>query len=420
MNIKGLLESSLPAHVFGVLREIGGVAEGRGERVYVVGGVVRDLLLGRPVLDLDLVVEGKAIPLAREIAKARNWKTRTHPRFGTAKLLTDDFSLDFATARSETYAHPGALPAVQWGNINDDLFRRDFTINAVAASLVPESFGHLLDPHGGQQDLEKGLIRILHRGSFSDDPTRILRAVRYEQRFDFRLEEDTQKLMQRDMGILDNITGERLWHELELILEEGRPEKVLCRAYDLGVLQHLCPAAQGDAWLRGKFTRCRSDDDHTLHMSAVYLCLLIYRLSGEEIQTCISRLKMPGWARKAVQNTARLRDSIPQLSTPKLRPSQIYREVERYSPEAIQAVALASDSHVIQERLELYLDVLRYVKSSLNGEDLQRMGIKEGKKIGHMLRTIHDARLDGEVVNRQEEGQLVQRMLAKENNDIMD
>ncbi|MFP3975575.1 MAG: CCA tRNA nucleotidyltransferase, partial [Dehalococcoidia bacterium] len=409
------LKSGVPAQILGVLQEIGGVAEGRDERVYAVGGVIRDLLLRRPVLDLDLVIEGKAIPLAWQIAKAGNWQVRTHPHFGTAKLLADDFTIDFATARSETYAYPGALPTVEWGTINEDLFRRDFTINAMAASLIPESFGDVLDPHGGQRDLEEGLIRILHPGSFSDDPTRILRAIRYEQRFDFRLEEDTEQVMQQDMDILDNVTGERLWHDLELILEEERPEKVLCRAYDLGALQHLCPATKGDAWLRDKFARCRSNDDHTLHMPTIYLCLMIYRLSEEETQTCISRLKMPGWAKRAVQNTVELRDSAAHLSTPKLRPSQIYREVERYSPEAIAAAALASESHIVQERLDLYLDVLRYVKCSLSGDDLKRMGIEEGKRIGQILRTIHDARLDGEVVNRQEEEQLVRRMLAEEN-----
>ncbi|MFA4836906.1 MAG: hypothetical protein WC749_12650, partial [Dehalococcoidia bacterium] len=165
-NIFRELEAYLPRELFGLLREIGEAAQSRGEAAYLVGGAVRDLLLGQPNLDLDAVVEGNAIALARRIAGARNWAVKTHPSFGTAKLCWGNLSLDMVTARSETYARPGALPTVAPGTIQDDLLRRDFTINAMAARLSPKSFGELLDPHGGQGDLERGLIRILHRGSF--------------------------------------------------------------------------------------------------------------------------------------------------------------------------------------------------------------------------------------------------------------
>ena len=262
-NICQYLASYLPPGIFGLLRDIGETTVVGGQQVYLVGGMVRDLVLGKlnldrsavkreerlgeasatrsvgtggANLDIDLVVEGDAIALARRIAKGKNWGLRTHPRFGTAKLLLENLGLDLVTARSEIYAHPGALPSVKPGTIEDDLRRRDFTINAMAVCITPDHFGELLDPHGGQGDLGRGLIRILHRDSFSDDPTRILRALRYEKRLNFNLEQDTEGLMRQHLDNLNTVTGERLWHELELILQEERPEKVLCRADELGVL----------------------------------------------------------------------------------------------------------------------------------------------------------------------------------------
>ena len=411
-KISRALETYLPHELFGLLGEIGKTAGARGEAAYLVGGVVRDLLLGQPNLDLDLVVEGKAIPLARQLAKAKNWGVRTHPRFGTAKLYWKDFSLDLVTARSETYGRPGALPTVKPGTIQDDLFRRDFTINAMAVHLSPESFGELIDPHGGQRDLEERLIRILHRRSFSDDPTRILRALRYEQRLDFRLEQDTEGLIQRDLDKLDAVTGERLWHELELILEEECPEKAICRADELSVLPKLCPALKGDDWLAGKFTQARRMSDNSLSMPVVYLALLVGRLTEDESEGCVARLKMPGWAARTVRDTRRLAQSLPALAAPGLRPRGIYHQLERHSAEVIKATAITSDSLVIQQRIDLYLSRLRHVRTSLRGEDLQSMGVMPGRKMGQILRAMHDAKLDQEVTSREEEEAFVRRVLA--------
>ncbi|MCL0076088.1 hypothetical protein M1O17_04400 [Dehalococcoidia bacterium] len=437
-NISRYLESYLPPGILGLLQEIGEAARSRGAGVYLVGGVVRDLLLlGEPSapppvsaggvnLDLDLVVEGNAIALGRRIARVNNWGVRTHPRFGTAKLYRGNLSLDLVTARSETYAQPGALPAVKPGTIEDDLRRRDFTINAMAACLSPNSFGELLDPHGGQGDLGRGLIRILHRNSFADDPTRILRALRYEKRLKFRLEQDTEGLMLQHLDSLNTVTGERLWHELELILKEECPEKVLCRADELGVLQRLHPALQGDSWLAERFARVRKSEvssrqsavgspgwggglstiDHRLS-TEVYLALLAYRLTGEEVEGCIARLKMPGWAARAGRDMVRLSKSLSSLASAELRPSDIYRRLNRHLPHVIEAAAIASDSPIVQQRLDLYLKRLRHVKPELRGDDLRSMGVPPGRKMGRILRALQAAKLDQTVVTREDEEALV-------------
>lgn len=420
-NISQYLESYLPPGILGLVRDIGETTVGGGERVYLVGGVVRDLILGQlnldhsavkfsTSLDLDLVVEGNAIALGRRIARIKNWGLRTHPRFGTAKLYQENFSLDLVTARSEVYDQPGALPRVKPGTIEDDLRRRDFTINAMAVCLSPDSFGELLDPHGGQGDSGRGLIRILHRGSFADDPTRILRALRYEKRLNFHLEQDTEALMQQHLHSLDTVTGERLWHELELILKEECPEKVLCRADELGVLQRIHPSLQGDSWLAERFGRVRKIGEQSPPRHEVYLALLAYRLTGEEVEGCIARLKMPGWATRAGRDMVRLSKSLSSLASAELRPSDIYRRLNRHLPHVIEAAAIASDSPIVQQRLDLYLKRLRHVKPELRGDDLQIMGVPPGRKMGQILRALQAAKLDQTVASREEEEALVRRL----------
>jgi len=409
-NILRKLEAQLPQALLPLLQEIGEAGRLRGENIYLVGGVVRDLLLGRPSLDLDLVIEGKAISLARRLAENKGWEIRTHPRFGTATLRWGDFSFDLAMARSETYAQPGALPMVKPSTIRDDLFRRDFTINAIAAHLSPESFGELLDPYQGKEDLDKGLIRILHRRSFSDDPTRILRALRYEQRLGFRLEPITEELLRRDAVTMDAVTGERLWHELELILEEKRPEKVLSRADELGLLRKFQPSIRGDGWLAEKLIQTRETSDESMSRAAIYLAVLTYRLTEEEGKDCIARLKVPGWAARTMRDTQRLKQILSSLAVPDLQRSEIYRRLEHYPAEVIEALALCSEYPIVQQRLELYLRSLRHVRLSLSGDDLQRMGVEPGKLLGQILRALHEAKLDQRVGNEEE---FVRRLLAK-------
>jgi len=233
MNLARQIEQYLPQQLLALVNYINGQAVERGERVYLVGGVVRDMFLGYPNFDLDLVVEGAAVKLAQQVAETSQAKLLAHHRFGTAKLRYENFILDLATARKETYTRPGALPSVTPGTIKDDLNRRDFSINAMAISLGSNDYGDLADPHQGKNDLEHRLIRILHPKSFRDDATRILRAVRYEQRLGFGIETQTAQLLKLDIPMLDTISGDRIRHELELIFKEKMPELAINRLGEL-------------------------------------------------------------------------------------------------------------------------------------------------------------------------------------------
>ena len=408
MNLARKIEQYLPRQLLELVQDINGQAAKRGQRVYLVGGVIRDLLLGYPNFDLDLVVEGDAVKLAQQVAATSQAKLLAHHRFGTAKLRYENFTLDLATARKETYAKPGALPAVTPGAIKDDLIRRDFSINAMAVSLASNDYGELTDPHRGKSDLEHRLIRILHPGSFSDDATRILRGVCYEQRFGFEFEVQTARLLKRDITMLDTISGDRIRHELENIFEENRPELVIKRLDELGVLQRISPLLKGDSWIAEKFDRARHLKKPA-QLPSLYFCLLIYSFSERDIERFLARLNIPAKLSRAMCDTLRLKARLPLLDKSSLKPSEIYYLLQEYELLAIQANAIASDekegtpSLIVHHHLQLFLTKLRYVRTSLDGEELKRLGISAGPEMGKVLRVLHKAKLDGEVRTRADE-----------------
>jgi len=405
LNVSELLNRHLPGEVLALLREAGERAQGRGCQLYLVGGVVRDLFLGRDNLDLDAVVEGDAIGLAKGLAEGRDVRLVTHGRFGTAKLRFSTFSLDIATARTETYSHPGALPRVMPGSITEDLKRRDFSINAMAVRLNPGRFGELLDPLGGKEDLERGIVRVLHERSFIDDATRILRGIRYEQRLGFRFEEETERLLRRDVKMLHTISGDRLRHELERILEEDEPERAFRRAEELGVLKELHPSLRGNGWLANAFRKARRNK-RTPPVS-LYMCLLCYHLEEGEAQELLKRLKFPAGVAKSVLDTVRLKQEVGRLGSGDIKPSAVYELLHAYDNVAVEANLLAAESAQARRHLQLYLTKLRYVKTLLDGVDLAMLGIPVGPAIGEALSALKAARLDGKLRTRSDEVEFV-------------
>lgn len=412
ISLSEQVKQYLPPQILEVVEFAGEKAAQLQQGLYLVGGVVRDLFLGLPNFDLDLVVEGDALKLASEIARFTQASLLRHPRFATAKLKLANFSIDIATARKETYSKPGALPAVTPGTIHNDLFRRDFSINAMAICLIPERYGELLDPYKGKDDLNRHLIRVLHDQSFIDDATRILRGLRYEQRLGFSFEPRTLELLQRDIFLLDTISNDRIRHELELILREDEPERILKRAQELEILRQLCLPLKGNGWLAQKFEQARQISKHK-PTTFLYLSLLIYPLTESENEQFLSRINPTKKLAQTLRDTLRLKKYLSYLSEPSLSPSSIYYLLHNYPPTAIQANAIASDSISIRQRLELFLRKLRYVKSILNGEDLIRIGISPGPKMGDILRALHEAKLNGRVKTRIDEEKFVYSWLSR-------
>ena len=434
-SLEKLMKERWPPMLLAILREAGEAASEMGVQVYVVGGSVRDLILGRENFDVDLVVEGDAIALVKRLQEKHGGRVKTHRRFGTAKWLLPEReelgrrlgvsaegfaieSLDFATARAEFYTHPTALPTVESGSIKLDLLRRDFTINTLAVRLDPKRWGELLDFYGGMRDLEQGIIRVLHSLSFIDDPTRILRAVRFEQRFGFRIEKRTEELIGNALDLLNRVSGARLRNELELILREHEPEKAIRRLHELGVLPYLNEELRYDEWIDRKFRSLREMMDQYPPPGPVerlYFGVLTYRFTKEARTEIAERLRLRRETIRLMEDLAVLRERESALAAPRLKPSEIYEAFHRIGEEAGFVFAAVTEEEIVRLRWMEYESTLKHVRTEVTGDDLKAMGLKPGPLYKKILRRLLYARLDGEVSSKAEELELVSRVLAEEN-----
>ncbi|MBI2853348.1 MAG: CCA tRNA nucleotidyltransferase [Chloroflexi bacterium] len=409
LDLKAHMEQHLPRRALELISNATQVAECAGQNLYLVGGVVRDLILHRTCIDIDLVLEGHAIDFARGLSSSAE-KLVTHTRFCTATLKGDGFSLDFTTARKEEYPNPGALPVVSPSNIHDDLFRRDFTINAMAIALTGQRRGQIIDPWQGLDDLCKGLLRVLHGRSFVDDATRMLRAIRYEQRLGFRLEENTERLIYQDIAFLDTISGDRLRHELERIFAEEFPERALRRAQELGILAQIHKALRGGGWVAEAFHRAREMGRPPT--SQMCYALLLYYANEHEAEQALARLNVSAEARKVTFDSLRLRKELETLSVPEIRHSRIYSLLKAYDPQAIAVNLIVCFDAVAQGRLALFLEKLNDTTPVLRGDDLLALGVPPGPKVGEFLQALLKAKLDGEATTKEDELVLVRRWLT--------
>ena len=423
------LERALPPALLDLLRLIGKEAANLHMPLYAVGGFVRDLLLGEKNWDVDLVVEGDAIRLAKQLAAKYGGRVRSHRRFGTAKwiLPQEGFviqgeglpeTVDLVTARTEFYERPTALPTVERSSIKQDLHRRDFTINTLAIRLDGDHWGELLDFYGGEQDLQKGLIRVLHSLSFVEDPTRILRAVRFEQRFGFRIEERTEELIAEARDLLARVSGPRITHELELIFQEKEPERALARLNDLGVLPYIHPALTFDERVAQRFRRLRAalrEREAPDLPVRLYMALWLYDLPPQDIESVMDRLKFRRETMTLLRDMITLRERLSTLRDPTARPSRIVRAVYRLSPAAFFVIAVAEDDPLLWERYDAYMERWRHVRPTVDGEYLRReLGLRPSPAFGRILRRLRDAWLDGEITTQEEERSLLEKLVQEE------
>jgi tRNA nucleotidyltransferase (CCA-adding enzyme) len=448
-DIARRLEERLPRRVQEVLHEVGemarhSVAEAshpvapRRLEVYLVGGFVRDLLLDVQNLDVDLVVEGDATRFAAEVARRMGGKLKGHHRFATATVtLPDGVKLDFSTARSESYGQPGALPDVEASSIEDDLKRRDFTINAMAIRINPERFGELLDPFQGRADLERGFVRVLHNLSFVEDPTRIFRAVRFEARYGFHMDEHTEGLARHALaaGALEQISPERRRAEFNLLLREPNPVGGLRRITELGILDWLSPGLQlcterlervegalawtarhaGGAPASRKVEGAAGRSLVALDRTVVYLAVLLADLGPRRAATVAEeKLRLSEPKRELLALCLeRLPRTVEVLSHETPRPHEIYRALQGLPPEVLALARIWRRDLALDGQLELFLSRLRDERLEITGDDLRALGIPPGPEMGEALRRTLNARLDGEVAGREAELACALRMLGR-------
>jgi len=428
---KSISLSKLSVQQQHLLKQICNLADEQDLPVYLVGGPVRDLFLKRENWDLDLTVEGDGIAFARLVADRYGAELAVYERFGTARLtFPNGFKIDIATTRRESYAQPAILPTVQHSSIEEDLSRRDFTINAIAVQLNQRQFGRVLDPYEGQRDLRARTIRVLHAGSFLDDPTRIFRAIRFEQRFGFRLERVTARLIAQaaSSNLIQRLSGPRLRNEILSLLAERDPMRVVARLEQLKLLRFLhrrlrytnnvqqiiaaVPTAL--AWWT------RQSPDSVIDRPILYLMALSSESSPLVLATMIRRLALSReQAKKVLVRGSRIDHAKKRLmSRGVVRASQVYHLLAEFSDEVLVLLLARQATMQSEGRLDFmkrYLAVYvksRAVKISLTGRDLQSMGLKPGPQYKTILGKLLDGRIDGIITTEAEERTFIKKRLG--------
>jgi len=417
-EIVSLMKDLLEPKVIHHLESCGYVGDKRDTNTYVVGGFVRDLLLKRPSLDIDVVVEGDGLAYSKALSAELGGELRTYDEFGTATVVSSEgLRIDVATARRETYREPALLPKVSVGNLKDDMFRRDFTVNSMAVSLNRKTLGDLVDFFSGERDVSRGVIRVLHDRSFEDDPTRILRAVRFETRFGFRIDARTERLIAEALsaGMLERLTPERRRYELELLLSEKGVQLSIERMRDLKVLGHLahglkCPG-------RKHMERIKSGIEEFGRRLRVksWFVYLISMIDTLPISQAVEFGKSISLKKKELKRVVRVKMAKPEVkileSEEALKPSEVFRILEHLFPEGLVYFYSLQKKEIARERFARYIRKDRGTRPQMTGEDLKRLGITEGPIYKSILDKVLDARVNEEVTTLDEELRLAEKIL---------
>jgi tRNA nucleotidyltransferase (CCA-adding enzyme) len=375
--------------------------------VYLVGGAVRDLLLGEPSFDIDLAVEGDGIAFAERLAKRLDGRMHSHEKFHTAVVIAGDLRIDVASARTEHYEYPAALPIVEHSSIRQDLHRRDFTINAMAVSLLPEEFGALFDPYGGEADLRRGVVRVLHNLSFIEDPTRIFRGIRYENRYRFTMDAHTRELARGvvEMGLVGDLSGARVRDELVALLDEAEAGGSLERLAEIRLTRAVHPALDAGAEsveLVRRADELRARLTPGLPRWRVRLAVITRRIPGDELVGWLERLRV---RRRDAQVVAAAAVVPPRLATPlaeATEPAQI-AELLAAHPDEVALMCAAGGGPAAGAAVE-YLERLRDVSLDVDGTTLrEELGLPESPRVGALLAELLRRRRNGELGGREEQ-----------------
>ncbi|MFH1878157.1 MAG: CBS domain-containing protein [Candidatus Omnitrophota bacterium] len=423
------MKDSLPEKFISFIKEIGEKADSMGMRAFLIGGFVRDILLGGRNYDLDIVVEGDAILFGKALAKKTGGTLVVHKKFGTATIVNDcpewlrsharhenKFKIDIATARKEVYEKPAALPTVEFSSLRDDLYRRDFTINAMGAGINPGNFGMFFDFFGGIKDLKKGVIRVLHDKSFIDDPTRIFRAVRFEQRFGFQIEKHTEYLIKHAVKkeMFQWTENQRIRDELKLILREKDPEKAVFRMRELHELRFIHPELVLRRTLKRDFAALRRVAEwykanaagrRPLDMWLMYFMFMLDRLTLSQVEEVLKKfiftrsesIRLLSYRKHSYRARRALN------SKNRVRPSGIYDILEPLSHEVSLCILAKTRSAKARNRIKKFFTDYNGIKLLIKGIDIQKEGINPGPFYRKILRAVLREKLDGGISTKKDE-----------------
>ena len=426
-NVIRFMKERLSAAMIKNLQQIGDVADEIGSGAYVVGGFVRDLFLYRSDEDIDIVIEGDGIAFAKKYAKIVGARLHTHEKFGTAVIIfPDGFKIDVASARMEYYKFPAALPVVERSSIKLDLYRRDFTINTLAIQLNADKFGTLIDFFSARKDIKEKIIRVLHNLSFVEDPTRVFRAIRFEQRFEFTIGKLTAGLIANaiSMDFFRELSGKRVFAELRLILQEENPVAAIRRLKDFDLLKLIHPSIKLEKELMKTLNSAKKvlawHDLLFLEESykrwVVYFLILIRNCKSQISQKICHRFELTPDDEKILcaERFAADRCVFWLERNLSVSDSALYRKLAGFKTELILFMMAVTKKQAVKKSISHYFTNLRRTKLSLKGRDLKKMGLKPGPVYRQVLEAVLDARLDGTLKSKKDEIEFARQIVAEQ------
>ncbi|VAW17605.1 tRNA nucleotidyltransferase, A-adding [hydrothermal vent metagenome] len=391
-------------------------ADQRNVSAYLAGGIVRDILLNRASEDLDIVLEDDVIEIGKSLAKEWNAVFTYYPEFKTATLKTkNNFRVDLATARKETYASPGALPRISAATLKDDLFRRDFSINAMAICINQKEEGCLIDPFGGLLDLNNKKIKILHPKSFIDDPTRILRAVRFEQRFGYRMERKTLELLKKAVKgkRINNVSSDRLYAELKKMLKEKHIVECLKRLNQLQISKFFMGKGIFDIRYINKIQKRKREYSSLKCVWFYNLLALVEGFDSKKLSKFVVNFSFSKREKKVFQECQDISKLLKKLGGLKVCRSDIYGYLEKLDEKLIVYLNLRSSVRSVCQRIDRYLKIDRFVYLKITGDDLKKIGFKSGAKMGQILSKVFEEKIEGKVSTKKDELVLAKSFMVK-------
>jgi tRNA nucleotidyltransferase (CCA-adding enzyme) len=428
-EIEGLMKRHLAGRAIGILHDLGRTGDKLELAVYAVGGFVRDLLLGNQNIDVDVTVDGDGILFAETFAADFGCRVKSHQKFGTAVIVfPDGYKIDVASTRLEYYVSPGALPTVEHSSLKMDLYRRDFTVNTLAIRLNAESFGQLIDYFGAYRDLQARVIRVLHNLSFVEDPTRVFRAIRFEQRLNFKIARHTEDLIKNavKMDFLEKLGGRRLLSELVQILREKEPLKGISRMASLGLFRFIHPSLELTRPMLGMLEEVRYIVswfdllylERPYERWAVYFLAITESLSDDQFWGTCTRLAVAEhYKEKLVEMRGQGEELVGAMELRlakqgKLDNSEVYFFLRGLPVEVLLYHMAKSHSPEVKRCISLYFTKLHGVRTQVGGEDLKRLGVEQGPRYRELLDMVLSAKLNGRVVSREDEIELLKELLT--------
>jgi tRNA nucleotidyltransferase (CCA-adding enzyme) len=415
-SMAAMLKERLPKKILSLLRDLGSVADELQYEAYLVGGLVRDVFLKRENLDVDVVIEGDGIHFAHAFAEKHNVKVRSHKKFATAVLIfPDGFKVDVATARMEYYESPAAPPVVETSSLKLDLLRRDFTVNTLAVTLNKRRYGTLVDYFEGQKDIKERVIRVLHNLSFVEDPTRILRAIRFEQRFDFRIGKLTRALIKNavDIDCFENLSGRRLFLELRLLLAEKDPIKAIARMNEFEILQFIHPEIEMNDGLKSLLEGCKAALswfdllylDEPYETWKVYWHALMSALEGSSLEELQNRMQMKDHeSNRMIAQEQRVGILLDELYRFRGQDRyHLYTLLSQYDTDILLYAMAKANNEKIKRHISTFFTKLKGMKTLLKGRDLKAMGFEPGPLYREILDRLLAARLNGHIITKRDE-----------------